>query len=314
MTPSHKPALRSRRLAWDGLEFRVPWNWDIGLYKFLRKGVTRVEIEDEYAVRLEAEWLRPRRKPDHASILKRYHKAVEKFTKSATEELPVKGLPAGWTATRFIIKETAPNAGNSGLKIVEQQHVAALYLSPNSELVFFAFIHCIKEDQESPADLIRLVAADFRHHGRAKLVPWELFDISFELPPEFLLESTLFDVGSKLMVFRWKMRRFYLWHFSCADMFLKDGVVMEEWVTGYLNAFSAIRGPIFRPGRNGEILWKRLWKHPFGHRDEIGRYCFKYRIRCRRDLEKNQLVAWVFNYRKDADLDMIPADLRFPRP
>ena len=94
-------------------------------------------------------------------------------------------------------------------------------------------------------------------------------------------------------------------------MFLKDGVVLEEWVTGYLNGFSYIRGPVFMPGHNGEILWKRYWKHPFGHRDEIGRLCFKYMIRCHRDMEKNQLIVWVFNYRKASDLEMITAALRF---
>lgn len=306
-----KPVLQTRRIAWDGLEFLVPWNWDLGLYKFLRKGITRIEIEDEYSVRLEAEWMRPRRKVAHSTILKRYQATVEKFAKRATDSLPVKGLPDGWTATRFIIKEMSPNPGTSGLRLVEQQHVAALYICPHSELILFAFLHCAKEDHENPAELMRLVAGDLKENITSKLIPWELFDLSFELPNDFLLESTLFDVGSKLMVFRWKTRRFYLWHFSCADMFIKNDVVMEEWVTGYLNGFSRIRGPIFRPGKKGEILWKRYWKHPLGHRDEIGRLCFKYMIRCHRDLVKNQLITWVFHYRNPSDLEKIPAGLRF---
>lgn len=305
--------LRSRRLAWDHVEFQVPWNWDIGLYKFLRKGVTRIEVEDEYAVRLEAEWVKPRKELEQSSILKRYQIAVEKFTATASESVPITGLPEGWTATRFIIKETAPNPGKSGLKLIGRQHIAALYIGPRSELVFFAFLHCEQEDPEDPLELMRLLAGGFRHHSNNPLIPWELFDIAFELPREFVLESAQFDVGAKLMIYRWKMRRFHLWHFSCADAFLKDDVVMEEWVAGYLNAYAGIRGVVFLPGNAGEIRWRRRWRHPFGHRNEMMRACFKFKIGCHRDPVKNQLKVWVFNHRNSADIEMIPAALRFDK-
>jgi hypothetical protein len=171
--------------------------------------------------------------------------------------------------------------------------------------------HFYPENTEDPVDVVRLVTREFRHRCDGPLVKWQLYDIAFEAPREFVLENTLFDVGAKLMVFRWKLRRFHLWHFSCADMFLTDGVVMEEWVTGYLNGFSRLRGPVFYPGSNGEITWRRKRRHPFGHRDEITRWCFRYKVRCHHDREKNQLIVWVFSYRKEQDLEMIPESLRF---
>jgi len=142
-------------------------------------------------------------------------------------------------------------------------------------------------------------------------VPWELFDISFELPCGFLLENTLFDIGSKLMVFRWKLRRFHLWHFSCADMFLKDDVIISEWLAAHINDARRIQGIVFSAGDDGSVVWQRRRRHLIAHRDELSRWCFKYDVRYRYDREKNQLIAWVFSYRRPEDLDIIPPSLRF---
>ena len=303
---SHDP----RAIAWDGVEFNVPWNWELGLYKFLRKGVSRIEIEDEYSVRLETEWIRPSKRGFNRDVvLKRYQEAAEQFSRKASETAAITGLPPGWTANRFVLKEMVPSKKKRGLELAESEHICALYLCPRGTLLMFVLLHFLPDDREKPLKVMTMIAESFRHHTDERLIPWKLYDIAFELPRDFLLESTLFDVGSKLMIFRWKTRRLYLWHFSCADMFLKSGVVQEDWVTGYLNGCALIRGPVFIPGKNGGVLWKRYWKHPFGHRDEIGRLCFKYKIHCRRDMVKNQLIVWVFHHRKPEDLEMIPADL-----
>jgi hypothetical protein len=303
----------SRRLAWDRVEFRVPRNWELALYKFLRKGVARIEVEDEYAVRLEAEWIRPRKRLHTDAILKRYTRASRKLTLKATDKQPISGLPQGWFATRFVFRETVAAGKTAGLTVVRHELITAFHVCPRSEIFCFFLLHFLPEDREDPEEIIRLLADSFRHHGSGELVPWEVFDMAFELPRDFLLENTLFDVGAKLMIFRWKLRRFYLWHFSCADMFLKDGVVTEEWVTGYINAFSRIRGPVFFPGKNGGVTWKRRRRHFLGHVDEMVRGCFKYKVWCHRDRERNQLVVWVFNYRKEEDLQVIPRAMRFGR-
>ena len=159
----------------------------------------------------------------------------------------------------------------------------------------------------------RIIAADFRHHFDSDLARWQLFDIAFELPPGFFLENTLFDIGSKLMIFRWKMRRFYLWHFSCADMFIKGDTDVTKWVAAKINDFRRIRGGSFFVNDNGEIQWRRKRRHVIAHREEIARWCFSYKVAWHLDREKNQLIAWVFNYRKPADLQLIPEALRFGR-
>ena len=109
---SHAP----RAIAWDGVEFNVPWNWELGLYKFLRKGVSRIEIEDEYSVRLEMEWIRPSKRGFNRDVvLKRYQEAAEQFSRKASETGAINGLPPGWTANRFVLKEMVPSKKKRGL-------------------------------------------------------------------------------------------------------------------------------------------------------------------------------------------------------
>jgi len=307
--------MKDRKLiAWDGVSFNIPANWELAVYKFLKKGVTRVEIEDEYAVRMEAEWVRPKKKLQMDNILARYERKSKRMTIAADRKKPIKNLPEGWVATHYTFAETVPHRKKRrGLQIVKHGLVTAFFLCPDSRIFCFVMLHFLPEDKEDPSEIMRLVAANFRHHFDSGLARWQLFDIDFELPPDFFLENTLFDIGSKLMVFRWKMRRFYLWHFSCADMFIKGDTDVPKWVAAMINDFRRIRGGSFFVDDNGEIRWRRKRRHVIAHREEIARWCFSYKVVWHLDREKNQLVAWVFNYRRPADLRVIPEALRFGR-
>ncbi|MFO7870021.1 MAG: hypothetical protein R6V03_01140 [Kiritimatiellia bacterium] len=298
--------MNTRRISWDRVSFLVPENWEVALYRFLKKGVTRLELEDEYAVRMEAEWIRPGRKITPKQILDRYEKSTRKLTMRASRTKRISGLPPDWHATQYIMRETLPTRSNKKeLSAVEHSLVTAFYLCPRSTLVGCFFVHFMPGDRESPVKIMKVLSSDFIKHNEAGLVPWQLYDISFEVPHDFLLENTKFDIGSKLMIFRWKMRRFHLWHFSCADRFLKGDKSMEEWVTGYLNTFRGFPGIVFRPGKNGEILWRRRAPHVIAHRDEISRWCFKLKVHCRVEKQNNQLIVWAFSYRKEEDLQVL---------
>jgi hypothetical protein len=295
----------SRRIAWDGVSFRVPANWELGVYKFPRKGVTRIEIEDEYSARLEAEWVRPKQTLQMQSILGRYEKASGRLTRLAHEKAAVEGLPEGWFGTLYTFREAIPRRKAGGIGVLQHSLLTAFYMCPESSLFCFVILHRLPGDTEDLAEILRLFAGDFHHHREGDLIPWEFFDVTFSLPRAFVLESAQFDVGTKLMIFRWKQRRLYLWHFSCANMIVKGDVTLEPWVTGYLNGFSGLPAPRFYPGKAGDILWKRRARHPFGHRTELAQWCFQYKVRCRVDEQKNQIIAWVFHYRKPDDLRMI---------
>ncbi|MCF7855521.1 MAG: hypothetical protein K9N51_12035, partial [Candidatus Pacebacteria bacterium] len=65
----------TRRIAWDGVSFQVPATWDMGGYEF-RKRRTYLELEDDYTVRMEAEWTRLKRRPGIQRVRERYLKAA----------------------------------------------------------------------------------------------------------------------------------------------------------------------------------------------------------------------------------------------
>lgn len=301
-----------RRIAWDGVALAVPANWEMARYRFLRGGVTRVELEDEYALRLEAEWTRAPRRLKDGRFMARYTAATESLTKRADRQAALEGLPPGWVGARFFFREVLPvrRAGRD-LGIVAHELLTACFQAAG--FAAFFVIHTLPQDRENPEEVIRCLAEKLDRHEAAPLVPWALFDLEVMLPREFVLEHTLFDIGAKLLQFRWRRRRFDLWCFSCADMFLGDGMRAEAWAADFLNRRGRFKAVEFSPGPSGEVFCRRKWRHPFGHSEEIGRWCFRYAARSRLDACKKQLMVWVFNYRRPEDLQIIPEALRDAR-
>ena len=295
----------ARRLAWEGVSFCVPANWELAVYKSLRRGALRIELEDEYSIRLESEWVRGKRKLNLASIMKRYEKASKPLTVKSEERRNVAGLPEGWHATHFIFRESGAEVEGENLQVLQHELVTAFYLCPQSSIFCFFLLHFMPGDKESPVAVVRQLAGTFQDHGAEALVPWQLFDIAFKLPREFTLEKTHFDIGVKLMAFTWKLRRYFLWHFSCADVFLR-GKTPAEWGCGYLNSARLMKGPVFYPDGQGGIAWRRRRPYFLGHREEIATMCYKYDVGCRLQEEENKLVVWAYNYRRASDLRLLP--------
>lgn len=304
-----KPDSNQKRLAWGGTSFLVPKNWDIATYDRIKRRIWRLKIEDEYALRMEIEWTEKIRKNlDEKTILQRYEKEVQELTNKADNSVGIKELPRGWSATDYYFSGTEPKRDRSGqgsLKVVKHGLLTAFYLSPQRDLFCSVVIHFQSEYNEEHGPLIRRLARSFEHH--TKMIPWQFMDISFSLPREFLLENTLFGIGAKLMIFRWNLRRFYVWHLSCADTFLKEGVNKEKWAAAYINDYRKLKAVRFTPGTTkGMVQAKRRFRHKLGHIEEIARWCFKYDAGCRYDEATNQLIIWVFNYRNEKDLEILP--------
>src|SRR5210317_1031208 len=96
----------SRRISWDGVSFCVPANWELAVYKSLRRGAMRVELEDEYSIRVESEWVRGRKRLKLEKIMKRYEKASKPLTVKSEGQNDITDLPKGWHATHFVFKES----------------------------------------------------------------------------------------------------------------------------------------------------------------------------------------------------------------
>ena len=291
--PGDNAAKSSALFAWDGVSFLVPANWNLAGYSF-RKSVVRVEFEDEYSLRMEVEWIRPRKALEMDSIHKRYGKSARRIARIAEKSSECPNLPSGWSASLYELPE-------------ERRLLTAYYLAHESSLFGFFRIHFGPEDAERHRDILKLLTSSFRVH-EGPVVPWATYDVSFELPADFKLAATSLQAGKKALIFHWRLRRFYIWFFSLATILLK-GQMLEEWAAAFLNAYKGIKGPRFIPGIEGGIEAKRLWRHRLGHFEEIGRLCFRYHARAIHDREKDRVVLWVFNYRTSEDLSIIPASL-----
>ncbi len=298
-----------RPLAWNGVALAVPENWELALYRCPGRGAAHLEVEDEYAVRLELDWLADSRRAEAARFLADNDRAAANLARQADKHAVLAGFAEGWQVTRYDFSETIPTRRQGrGLGVAAHSLFSAFFAAREAAFLCRLRLHFLPGDPEEPEALARLVTASLKRAAGGP-IPWVLFDIAFELPREFLLEATAFDIGSKLLVFRRGGRRLYLWFLSCADRFLDSAPRAEAWVTGFLNAQRQVPGIVFWPGAAGAVTWRRRRRHLLCHRDELARWCFKYTVGYRRDRERNQLRIWVFNYRRDEDRRLLPPAL-----
>jgi len=301
--------MQTRPLAWNGIALDVPENWELALYRFPGRGVAHIEVEDEYALRLELDWLADAKRADAARFLAGFDRSAANLARNADRKTALDGFAEGWRVTRYDFRETIPTRRRKrGLVIADHSLLSAIFTARDSAFVCRLLLHFLPGDQEEPEALMRLVTASLKRYATGP-IPWILFDIAFELPREFRLEAATFDIGSKLMVFRRGGRRLYLWFLSCADRFLNSAPRDEIWVTGFLNGLRRVPGIVFWPGADGGVTWRRRRRNLICHRDELARWCFRYLVGYRRDRDRNQLRIWVFNHRRDEDRRMLPPAL-----
>ncbi|MBA4387230.1 MAG: hypothetical protein C0404_04570 [Verrucomicrobia bacterium] len=276
--------------AWDGVSFEVPGDWNLSAHG-AERDVSSVTMEDDYAVRLQAEWFVPGRKLKVERLKSRYDKHVAGFGRKAMRTEEIAGLPGGWMGHVYGMKDAGALA-------------VVFHADSAGRMAFLALIHFPDKSNRDPAFVSRRLASSFKLH-QGPVVPWRFYDVAFELDREFRLASTDFVAGRKHMVFEWQLRKLSLWFFSLADRVL-NGQKPEEWAVDFLNKHPALKGPHFGLDRKrGAVTAKRSRLYPLGHFEEIGRACFRYHVTVRHDRAANTVMVRVFNYRKDSDLSLI---------
>ncbi|MBM4164469.1 MAG: hypothetical protein FJ222_08515 [Lentisphaerae bacterium] len=298
--------MKTRRLAWNGISFRVPENWEIARYRDRRGGGWRIEVEDEYSVRMVVEWIQVRRSAKGERFSQETLRLNRNLAARAHMTHTLTGLMNGWKATRYEFRETIPtHRTDRKLTVVAHSEVVAVLVPPPGNVVACLTFSFLPADSEDPDAITRAVTETFTaHEGTA--VPWEAFDVAFHLPDSFLLEGMSFDIGAKYLAFRWRQRRFHLWILSCADQFIKPGDDPAVWAVGYLNAQRRIPGILFFQAGPGVIGWRRRWTSRICHREELSRWCFRYLIGFELDARRNQLRIAVLNHRCTADPSRLP--------
>lgn len=277
------------QFAWQGYSCDIPADWNLSEYKTVG-GVACVRFHDDFNLRLEFEWLSSPRRINPQNVRQRYAKIAADMRVSGARAENIEDLPASWVACFY----TMPNG---------KRMLAAFKLVTESNFFFLLKIYFEQASQREAARIVRRIAGTFRLHAQG-LVPWSVYDVSFQLRPEFKLRATSFQAGRKLLIFEWRLRRFHLLFFSLADWLCKNQS-METWCAGYLNAFKGISGAKFAGGRQGEIVATHRWWRLFGNVEPLLCGCLRYKAWCRLLADKNQVFMGVFNYRLPADLDFL---------
>ena len=86
---------QTHRFAWDGFSFQVPHDWNLSSYA-LRPKVSRIQMEDDEALRLEMEWIRTQKPINRSRLHKRWAQAAKKLAKASAETAVVEDVPEGW--------------------------------------------------------------------------------------------------------------------------------------------------------------------------------------------------------------------------
>jgi hypothetical protein len=129
------------------------------------------------------------------------------------------------------------------------------------------------------------------------------------MPNTLRLLSTELAAGRKLLLFHRGMRKFYVWHFSVADVVTADFESPASFAASFLGIQQQFRALIVEPdGEDRLVCKRRRLRYPLGHFDEVGRMCYKYRAGMRLLPDRNMLRIWIYNYRRERDLADIPAD------
>ena len=278
------------RFAWNGISFEVPLRWELSEHRTLR-GVTRVAMEDAAAVRLECEWLRPRRPVDVETVRERYLARAKALSDVAEQVVSLPVEAAGWTGHFYRM------AGQRTLVVAYHQSS-----SPGAPFVFLR-LHFDPSSPEDPAATFRFLARSFAVAGEG-LVPWAYYDVSFALDPCFRLTGSTLDAGRKMLVFGWGLRRLCVWHFSLADL-IRERETFAEFAAKALAASGLFPAVRFVAEGESALGWRRKRRYPVGHAEEIGRWCFRYAAGLRHLPERNQLAVWVFNFRNPDDLTVL---------
>ncbi|HYF50634.1 MAG TPA: hypothetical protein VEJ63_14575 [Planctomycetota bacterium] len=275
------------RFAWDGVSFSVPAHWNLSGYTH-DKLQRRVEMEDDFAHRLDVEWMFSNAKLNPATIEKRYMKSSKALTRSAKETIPLAGLPGGWAAFLYSFAD--------GRKLV-----TAWALFPEQKFFIIFLLHFERQSPEDPERLVLDLASSLELHTGA-LIPWECYDIAFEVPKAFKLEKTEFLAGRKLFQFQWRGRRLYVWFFSLADLLLKKRS-LNEWAAEFLSGQPGLRGPRYEASGSEIVATRRRWR-PI-HADQLASLCFRYRCGVRHDAAANRITLWAFHHRRARDMEQL---------
>lgn len=275
-------------MAWGGLELPVPTDWEIASHGN-EDGVYSLTLEDSSQVRLQLDWALVREARAYRQLKAKAEHFTKQIFKLSSDNKVIEGFPSGWNMTHSFL--------DNGLSVI-------FGMMSVPEIPVKMFIRVRATDTEFPLkDVAKKMASGFAFHESGS-VPWRLYDLAIKVPYDFKLQSVSLIAGRKMLLFEKRARRLWIWRFSLVSHMLRGRSVVEGLIS-ILNTCAAFPGIKFCSSPSGEIHMKRRLIHRFGHLEEIIRWCFKYDVYYEYDANTDALLARVFQYRKDSDLNWL---------
>ena len=278
--------------AWDGFSFRIPADWNLAAYYF-GKHESRIEMQDDFALRLQFDWTRPLRKLNEIRAMEQYEKACSKIEKSALSIEQLQTLNC-WHASFVSLPD-------------KKSFVIGIYIKPESN--FFALVRIFfeKTGKTQPLEIFHRMADSFVLYD-GDIIPWEPYDLRWELNRQFTLAITSLKAGNKFFQFHWRRRRLMLWQISMADWILKNKKICE-WAVEFLSKNRTVEGVKFVCDNDNIVCVRRKYRFPLGHFEDIARLCYKYRAFATHNSGSNSILVGVYHYRYEKDITQVGSDI-----
>ena len=289
--PQKLLASSSQKLfAWNGIAFLTPASWELALTE-LSKGLNRIVLEDDYAPRLELDWLEPKEALSAEKVHVRCQKQARELTEAAQKVTAIPELPSEWTAHEY--------------RMADGRVLVVGYRVPNTPQEPFPFfqVHFDAGSKEIPSLCFRQLANSFTWFSEG-VAPWSFYDVAFYAPRELRLSATSLQAGRKTLIFEWRLRRLFITFISLADMALREKT-LAEFTADFLNATKLFPVPVWRPDGDTDVAYSRKKRYFIGQFEEIGRLCFRYKAASQLLAEKNQIAIQMAQYRKEADFETL---------
>lgn len=279
----------THRIAWDGVDFPVPRDWEISNHGYDR-GVSSIILEDSGEVRLQMDWAPATDKRSCERVSSQHSQLVSQLESLSKNPDRIEDVPSGWTLEEHQL------SGGTGLVIG--------MLSPSiGRVSVFVRLHADSDPDYPLREIALQLVSAFSFHEKGN-IPWYVYDLRVRVPRLFKLRRTSLLAGRKLLIFESRLRRLWIWRFSLAERLLQ-GRPTAEALAEELNRHKDFPGVRFHAERNGALVARRRRAHPFGHREEIGRWCFRYDADYRHDKTNDALLLRVFQYRHETDRSWI---------
>lgn len=227
-----------KQIAWNGIQFSVPRQWDIG-----RIGTRHLILEDSAGPVMEIKWGTVKGTFSHKAHLKRLAASRSRREKNRVAEW---FLPPPWEKaltsfeTRGFLWQTNGTGGRGAILFCHACRTATL-------------IQFIGENAAEQEKVLLRILKSFRDHQEDGRVHWSIFDIKAELPETMKLLRYRFEAGRYELAFEDGPQHIHLHRWAPAAAILGERNLI--WFSHTLPEFAAAAPSLSTDDNSKTIEW-----------------------------------------------------------